>query len=348
MRKKCLVILLTFLCVLGLVACSGSSKSEDEVKDEDVSVEDSEEEGTEEEANEEDASKEDGKYLVGFSGIDMENPYFITLEDTIREELEKQGNFELITENPSTDATQQANDIMAMINQGIDAIILSPVDSDQISSSIQALKDAGVLIVNVDTKVSDIEDVDAYIGSDNYKAGQLCAEDLIEKCPEGGKIAILESPTMNSVTERIQGFEDTIEESGIPFEVVARDDTQGELEKALEASQNILNANPDVVAIMCGNDQLAVGARTAANLYDGSGDIYIYGVDGSPDIKKELKKAGNQIAGTAAQSPITLGKDAADTVVKMLTGEEYEPTIYEDVFMINADNVDEYGTDDWQ
>ncbi len=342
MYKRCLAILFTCLCVLGLTACSGSSESKEEVEKESV-----EDQGTDT-SEAESADDGDHKHLVGFSGMDMENPYFITLEDTIREELEEKGNYELITENPSNDAAQQANDIREMINQGIEAIILCPVDSDQISSSVKELKEAGVKIVNVDTKVTDIDEVDAYIGSDNYRAGQICAEDLIEKCPEGGQIAILESPTMNSVTERIAGFEDTIEESGIPFEVVAREDTKAELEKALESSQNILSEYPDIVAIMCGNDQLAVGARTAANLYDDSGSIYIYGVDGSPDIKKELKKAGNQIAGTAAQSPITIGKDAADTVIKMLNGEDYEATIYEDVFMINADNVDDYGTDGWQ
>ena len=76
--------------------------------------------------------------------------------------------------------------------------------------------------------------------------------------------------------------------------------------------------------------------------------ILIYGVDGSPDIKKELKKTENQIAGTVAQSPISMGKDAANTVLNILNGKDYEKEIKENVFMINQENVDMYGVDGWQ
>lgn len=105
--------------------------------------------------------------------------------------------------------------------------------------------------------------------------------------------------------------------------------------------------HPDICAIMCGNDQLAVGAKTVANVQK-LDRLIIYGVDGSPDIKKELKKSENQIAGTAAQSPINIGKETAATTINMLKGEEYEKETYEEVFMINKENVEMYGTDGWQ
>ena len=211
----------------------------------------------------------------------------------------------------------------------------------------QALQEAGIKILNVDAQVKEMDYVDAYIGSDNYTAGQLCGEDLMEKQPEGGKIAILECPTQNSVNDRITGFEETIANAENGFEVVARADTGGQFERALEETQEILKEFPDLTAIMCGNDQMAVGAKTAVNLAEMK-DVIIYGVDGSPDIKKELKKTGNQIAGTAAQSPINMGKSAAELVLKMLKGEPFERETYEEVFMINAENVDMYGTDGWQ
>ena len=131
------------------------------------------------------------------------------------------------------------------------------------------------------------------------------------------------------------------------FEVVERMDTKGEFELALEAAQKILEEHPDISAIMCGNDQLAVAAKAAVNVAE-LDNVIIYGVDGSPDIKKELKKPENQIAGTAAQSPINMGKQASLTAVQVLNDEEYEKEVYEDVFMINRDNVDMYGTDGWQ
>ena len=276
----------------------------------------------------------------------MENPYFITLESAVRERVENEG-YTMITKDPASDPELQMTQIQELIDEGIDAIFLCPVDWEAITESLEALKEADVKIINVDTQVKEMDYVDAYIGSDNHEAGYICGEDLIMKCPDGGKIAILECPTQNSINERITGFEEAIARAEKGFEVVARSDTNGEFEKALEAAETIVKEHSDVVAIMCGNDQLAVAAKTAVNLAELK-QVIIYGVDGSPDIKKELKKADGQIAGTAAQSPISLGKTAAKVAMDMLNEKEFERETYEEVFMINKDNVDMYGVDGWQ
>jgi len=298
-------------------------------------------------AGETEEDPEEEKYLIGFSAIDMENPYFITLESAVKEIFNEEEKYELLTKNPGTDPDLQETQIKEMIEEGIDAIILSPVNWEEITPSLEMLKKAGVKIINVDTQVKEMDYVDAYIGSDNYSAGAICGEDLIKRCPEGGKVVILECPTQNSINDRITGFEETLATAEKGFEVVARADTGGEFERALEAAQNILKEHKDIAAIMCGNDQLAVGAKTAVNLA-GLDQVLIYGVDGSPDIKKELKKAETQIAGTAAQSPINMGKSAARLTMDVLEGNPYEKVTYEEVFLIDKDNVDMYGTDGWQ
>ena len=295
---------------------------------------------------EESAPEEKDTYVFGFTGIDMENPYFITLESAVRESVENAGDT-MITKDPASDPELQKTQIQELIDEGIDAIFLCPVDWEAITESLEALKEADVKIINVDTQVKEMDYVYAYIGSDNHEAGYICGEDLIMKCPDGGKIAILECPTQNSINERITGFEEAIARAEKGFEVVARSDTNGEFEKALEAAETIVKEHSDVVAIMCGNDQLAVAAKTAVNLAELK-QVIIYGVDGSPDIKKELKKADGQIAGTAAQSPISLGKTAAKVAMDMLNEKEFERETYEEVFMINKDNVDMYGVDGWQ
>ena len=332
MRKQRLLIMLSVI-VIGVLPFTGCKKSVG--TPEDNATKAAPEEVAEEEA-----------FLIGVSAINMENPYFITLESAARQVLEEEGH-KMITKDPKTDPEAQASQIREMIEEGIDAIILSPVDWEAITPSLQELKEAGVRIINADTQVKEMDYIDVYIGSDNYKAGAICGEDLLERCPDGGKVALLECPTQNSINERITGFEETLATAEKGFEVVAREDTGGEFERALDASEKILKENPDIVAIMCGNDQLAVGATTAANVA-GLDEIVIYGVDGSPDIKKELKKPGTQVAGTAAQSPISIGKTAAETALNILRGEAYEKEVYEDVFMINRDNVDMYGTDGWQ
>ena len=323
---------IVLVCIFAL---SGCKKSVGTPEDNAVQKED---------ANE---SKEESEvYKYGFSGIDMQNPYYITLENAIREVIEENGHT-LITKDPGGDASLQDSQIEEMIEDGINAIFISPVNWEKITPSLQKLKDAGIRIINVDTQVKAMEYVDAYIGSDNKSAGYICGEDLVERCSDGGRILILECPTQNSINDRITGFEEAITSAEVGFEVVERADTNGEFEKALEITEEAFAKHSDITVIMCGNDQIAVGAKTAVNLL-GMNDVIIYGVDGSPDIKKELKKQDNQIAGTAAQSPISMGKTAAKTGISILNGEEYERETYEEVFMINEDNVDMYGVDGWQ
>ena len=72
-----------------------------------------------------------------------------------------------------------------------------------------------------DTQVKEMDYVDAYVGSDNFEAGQICGEDLIERCPDGGTVAILECPTQNSINDRITGFEEAIADADRGFVVVA-------------------------------------------------------------------------------------------------------------------------------
>ena len=87
---------------------------------------------------------------------------------------------------------------------------LCPVDWEKITPSLQALQDAGVKIINIDSQVKDTDYIDAYVGSDNTEAGKLCGNDLIEKYPDGGTVAILEATTQNSVNDRITGFEQAV------------------------------------------------------------------------------------------------------------------------------------------
>lgn len=328
--KKWMAVLFVLACVLGMTSCKkplGGTPEDNPVKEES------------------DAEEEEGQtYRFGFSGITMENPYFITLETSIREYIEKYDGT-LITKDPALDAQLQVQQIQEMIDTGIDAIFLSPVDWEAITPALEALKDADVKIINIDTQVKELSYVDAYIGSDNREAGKLCADDLIEKAPKGGKVVILECPEQNSVNERITGFEETI--AGKGFEVVTRQNVKGDLNNALAATEEILTNSTGITAIMCGNDQTALGALVAANSLNYP-DILIYGVDGSPDLKKELLKDDTLIAGTAAQSPITIGKSAVETAFAILNKEDYEEQILEDVFFIDRSNVEMYGVDGWQ
>jgi ribose transport system substrate-binding protein len=280
---------------------------------------------------------------IGYTCMDGTNPFFVALEGAIREVVEANGD-ELISVDPANDSNTQIDQIEDLISQNIDLMFVNPVDADGIIPALDALQEADIPMFGFDTEVGDMSYLVSYAGSDNYNAGYVCGVDLAEKIPEGGDILVLDSPTMQSVTDRTNGFLDALEESGVEFTVVGQQDAQGNQQVANEKATDLLTANPDVVAIFGGNDPTALGAYAAA---DAAGVTpLIYGVDGSPDVKALLKDT--ILEGTGAQSPITIGTTIAETAYAWLDGEEVEEYIPIDTFLVTADNVDEYGTDGWQ
>ena len=150
---------------------------------------------------------------------------------------------------------------------------------------------------------------------------------------------------MNSINDRITGFEEAIANGG--FEVLNRADVHGEKEEAKEAMREFLKTYPEIDAVMCGNDRVALGVLEAIK-ESGREQIRVYGVDGSPDIKREIAKPDSPMTATGAQSPIRIGKEAAEIGLAILEGEEFETTVYEETFLIDKGNVKMYGTDGWQ
>ena len=232
-----------------------------------------------------------------------------------------------------------------MIADGIQAIFLCPVDLEKIAPALTELKEAEIEIINLDTQVQDREEVDAYVGSDNINAGVICGEKLIEAAPDGGQVVILECTTQNSIIDRINGFEETI--AGKGFEVVERSETGGKKDEAKTQMARILKEQDHITAVMCGNDQIALGALEAIE-EAGRSEMMIYSVDGSPKLKQELAKDGSLVVGIAAQSPINIGKSAVTVALQIMNGERYEKETLEEVLFIDRSNVGMYGVDGWQ
>lgn len=293
---------------------------------------------------EEEEEEEIVSYKFGFSCISMENPYYETLEASIREAIEESGST-LISRDPKGDSTAQIQQIRDMIADGIQAIFLCPVDWEKIAPALTELKEADIEIINLDTQVQDREEVDAYVGSDNINAGVICGEKLIEAAPDGGQVVILECTTQNSIIDRINGFEETI--AGKGFEVVERSETEGKKDEAKTQMARILKEQDHITAVMCGNDQIALGALEAIE-EAGRSEMMIYSVDGSPKLKQELAKDGSLVVGIAAQSPINIGKSAVTVALQIMNGERYEKETLEEVLFIDRSNVGMYGVDGWQ
>lgn len=279
--------------------------------------------------------------LIGYTCMDGTNPFFVALEGAIREVVESHGD-ELISLDPQNSNEKQVSQIEDLISRGITAMFVNPVDREGIIPALDKLKEADIPMFGFDTEVADMSYLVSYAGSDNYNAGYVCGLDLIEKCPDGGPIIVLDSPTMQSVVDRTDGFLAAIEGKG--FEVVSKIDCMGNQEQGNLNGTDALIAHPDAICIFGGNDPTALGAYAAAEA--AGSKALIYGVDGSPDIKALI--AEGKVTGSGAQSPISIGKTIAEVYYQWLAGEEVEERYPIETFMINADNVAEYGTDGWQ
>lgn len=282
--------------------------------------------------------------LFGATYMTMNNPYFDVLNESISDVVEANGDI-LITRDPSREQEKQNEQILKMIDEGISVLFLNPVDWKDVGPSLDACEKAGVAVINIDTLVYDIEKVLCAIESDNYDAGVQCAEDMMGK-KKKADIVILESKVTDSITQRVEGFLDTIK----PYEnykVIYTDDCEGELEISQQVMGDFLKKELSFDVIFGGNDPTALGALAALQKHQKEDYVLIYGVDGSPDFKAMLEIG--YVEGTSAQSPKTIGITAAEIAYRYLEGEENIP-VYIDipVRLITKDNLDHKDVYEWQ
>lgn len=271
-----------------------------------------------------------------------ESDFFKTVAESITEEAEAEGARTVVVD-AQQDVTKQIQIIEDFIAQDVKAVFLNPVDKDAIEPALQQLDEAGIPVINFDSSVANLELISAYVATDNYLAGQLCAQAMMEDLPEGGEIAVLNYPANNACNDREKGFMDTISEK---FEVTAVFDAEGTVEKGQNITSDIIQAHPDIVAVFSINDQAGMGAYAA--LTTAGKEAYIYGVDGAPEAKKAISQNGIYRM-TAAQSPISIGKECYKAAKTILAGEELESfQIDVPAFTIDSSNIEEYLNADWQ
>lgn len=278
------------------------------------------------------------RFKFGASYMNMNNPFFIKLNEGIKQVVEEQ-NGKLIALDSQLQVDKQISQIEDLILQEVDVIFLNPVDWKKIQPALLNAKAASIPVIVIDSPVFDDKLVDVTVVSDNYVAGVLCAEDFIKKTKGMGNIVILEHPTAKSAIDRIQGFEDTISKYK-DIKVIERLSSNGQLEVAMQVMEDMLKSNNNIGsidAIMCLNDPTALGALAAIeNIIKNSG-ILIYGIDGSDDAIKMIENG--KLTATAAQFPVKIGNIAAETAYKKLSGEKVESYIKVAVKLITKDNV---------
>lgn len=265
------------------------------------------------------------------------NPYFGTVQDQATKEGEKLG-YEVKCVSHDDDAAKQLELFEAAINDKAAAIICDNAGADASIEAVQAARDAGIPTFLVDREINKEGVAVAQLVADNAQGAQEIAEAWVEAMNYEGKYAELlgkESDTNAQV--RSENFHSIIDEYP-DLEMVAQQTANWEQTEAYEKTEAILQSNPEITGIICGNDTMACGA-TQACIDAGRDDIKIIGVDGSDDAAAFIK-SGNMV-GTALQQIAlitTTAVDEADAYLKG-TAPETEKQLIPCV-AITIDNVD--------
>ena len=160
------------------------------------------------------------------------------------------------------------------------------------------------------------------------------------------RIALLEHSKALSAVDRINGFKDTVALNE-NYQIVGSEDCLGQTELALPALNKIIQQGIDFDVVFCLNDPTALGALASIKENDLGHDVFIYGVDGSPNIKKLLAET-KAIVGTSSQSPTSLGKETIKVAYKMLHHKKYKRSIIVPTKLITKENIEEYDITGWQ
>ena len=154
----------------------------------------------------------------------MNNEFYKVVNNQICSEVEKNGDH-MITLDPALDEKKQNDQIKELVKKKVDAIFLNPVDWKTVSSGLEAAKKAKIPVIVIDSPVYRDDLVAMTIVSDNYKAGVLCAQEMM-KHKKSANIVLLTHNAAKSAVDRINGFLDTIKENN-NYKIIASADTRG-------------------------------------------------------------------------------------------------------------------------
>lgn len=227
---------------------------------------------------------------IGFAQSEKEaNPFRIAETQSIKDEAEKLG-IKLITTNAETDLNKEISDIKSMVDQGANALIISPLNSEGLDEALEYARDSGVPIMTIDRFLTSDVFCDTYIGwvgSDFVEQGRRAAQAMIEASGGEGKLAILLGAAGVNVTDdRNAGFKEVLEAEAAAgnhtIELVAEQTANYVREEGQTVTEQLITNNPDINLIYAHNDEMALGAVAALKAFGKQpGDVKIITIDGT-------------------------------------------------------------------
>ncbi len=264
-----------------------------------------------------------GRPKVALVMKSLANEFFQTMaEGAKKHQAAQAGGYELIVNGikNETDLAEQVGLVEQMMAQGVQAIVIAPADSKALVPVLRRAQADGVLVINIDNKLDaetlkETRLVAPFVGPDNRAGARAVGEVLAKKLQAGDEVAILEGVTtaFNS-QQRRAGFDDAMKAAGM--KVVAVQSGQWEMEKANGVAAGILAAHPNVKALLCANDNMALGASAAVQAAGKTGQVQIVGFDNIAAVKPLL--ADGRLLATADQHGDQLAVFGIEAALKIL------------------------------
>ena len=288
-------------------------------------------------------TKSDGEYLVGFANNSDTYNYCAKFRSYLKEATEAKGISITVTD-AGGDTNVQNGQIDDFIVQNVDVVSAISNDLDGSVPALEAARSAELPYVSFLTSVSGGDDYDGYIyvGSPNYDAGKAQGEYLCEAFPEGASVLYFTgAPNDQQYIDRKQGLEDALKENSA-IKILDEYNVENSKDLGMSTTEDCLTSYDKIDAIICQNDDAALGVIEALKSAGKVGDIQVLGVDGSDDALQSI--LNEEMTMTALQDAKAQAEAGADIFEQLKNGTD--PADIEDVNIpfkiVTKDNVNDY------
>ena len=270
----------------------------------------------------------------------LNNPWFVFLAEKAAARAETLGYEAKIFDSQNNTALEAENFENA-IASGYNAILLNPTDSDGSIANVMKAREAGVPVFCMDREVNSNKAATSQILSDSYAGAVAIARYFVDKMNKKGKyVELLGLVGDNNTWNRSKGFHSVVDfYPGL--KMVAQQSADFDRNKAMEVLESILQAHPDIDAVFCGNDAMAMGAYQALVAAGKDKKVKVFGFDGAEDVVQAIKEG--KIAATGMQFPKVMAETAADYADEYFKGKrDFPGKIYVAVELVTRENIDNY------
>ena len=267
----------------------------------------------------------------------MEFPFFVHMQKQLDQEARRIGGIKIMAADGQNRVPKQTADVESAIIQGVDGIIISPIDVNAMAPALQQAIDAGIPVVTVDRYVGGVPDIYAHVGADNVKGGEAQARLIMEMFPSGATIVNLQGqPGASPAIDRNKGLHNILDGNS-KYKIVSEQTANWSRDQGMSVTENILtglSSPPDV--INAANDDMALGAMEAVKAR--GLNVKILGFDALPEAIAAVRDGS--LMATVEQFPGGQSKTALNLLVNDLRSstKPYNRVIFLNPITITSDN----------